>query len=268
VIWLLLLLLAAAALAPLALSLLRPAQARGRREADRALYRAQLAELARERDAGRLDEASHRAAMVEVQRRLLGAPAEEEDAPAPARAARAPAALTAALFLVPALAFAFYLWRGAPDVPSAPYALRAEAAARQEALLTTLRERIAQLDQRSEQARQGYVLLGGAELSRGNMAAAADAWRRALEARFETGLASDLAEVELDRGETDAASRLIARALREAPGNPRLRFLAGLAEARAGRNETARAAWRALLADTPADAPWRALLERSLAALP
>ena len=65
-IWVLLTLVALAALLPLALAVLRPKAARGRREADMALYRAQLAELDREREAGRLDEAAHRAARVEV----------------------------------------------------------------------------------------------------------------------------------------------------------------------------------------------------------
>ena len=57
--WFLAGLLALAALAPLGFALLRPAAARGRREADLALYRKQLAELERERAAGRLDEAAY-----------------------------------------------------------------------------------------------------------------------------------------------------------------------------------------------------------------
>ena len=65
-IWVLLMLVALAALLPLALAVLRPRAARGRRDADMALYRAQLAELDRERDAGRLDEAAHRAAVVDA----------------------------------------------------------------------------------------------------------------------------------------------------------------------------------------------------------
>ncbi len=58
------------------------------------------------------------------------------------------------------------------------------------------------------------------------------------------------------------------RALAEAPGDPRLRFLAGLLAAEAGRPAEARALWQALLADTPADAPWRGMLERAAQRLP
>ena len=265
--WFLAALVAAAALAPLGLALLRPPRARGRREADLALYRAQLAELDRERETGRLDQAAHRAAVVEVQRRLLGAPPDEAPGTAPERR-RGSAALLALVVLIPAAGVTLYLWRGVPGMPSAPHALRAEVAAREAALLDQLRARLAQLDPASDAARQGHVLLGNAERVRGNWQAAAEAWSRALEARFDPGLAGDLAEVELERGETEEAARWIARALAAAPGDPRLRFLAGLAEARAGRPETARATWRALLADAPADAPWRMLVERRLSELP
>ena len=58
------------------------------------------------------------------------------------------------------------------------------------------------------------------------------------------------------------------RALAEAPQEPKLRFLLGVVEAEAGQPERARATWRALLADSPPDAPWRALVERRLGALP
>jgi cytochrome c-type biogenesis protein CcmH len=51
------------------------------------------------------------------------------------------------------------------------------------------------------------------------------------------------------------------------PQDARLRFLAGLAEARAGRNPTARAIWTQLLADAPADAPWRNIVEERLRGL-
>ena len=68
-IWAAMLLLALAAMVPLVAMLFRPVVTRGRREADLALYRAQLAELDREAAAGRLEGDALRAAQVEVQRR-------------------------------------------------------------------------------------------------------------------------------------------------------------------------------------------------------
>lgn len=265
ILWLPPVLLALAVLLPLAWALLRPGRARGRREADVALYRAQLEELDRERDAGRLDEAGHRAARIEVQRRLIAAADQAE----PETAARRDRGLV--LPLVPLIALSalgLYLLHGSPGMPSAPYTLRAEVQQREDRLLATLRERLAAVDPRSEQARQGWVLLGNAESARGRAAGAIDAWQRAQEVRFEPGLAASIAEAEIGRGAPDAARPWIARGLAEAPGDPRLRFMAGAAEAAAGRPDAARTLWRALLADSPADAPWRPLVERQIANLP
>lgn len=262
--WLALAALAAVILAPLAWAVLRPPRARGRAEADRALYQAQLAELDTQRAEGRLDEAAHAAARVEVQRRLLNAPPPEA-APEPARASPL---LLAAAVLVPVAAVSLYLWRGYPEMPSASFEERAQARARDEALIGALRERLSRVDPTTEVGRQGFILLGNAERNRGRYDEASAAWTRALEARFDAGLAGDLAEVEIERGENAAAGALVARALAAQPGDPRLRFLAGLVEARSGRTENARSTWRALLADAPADAPWREVVEGRLRALP
>lgn len=267
-IWLLFLGLAVLALAPLGWALLRPARLRNRQEADLALYRAQLEELEREREAGRLEPEAYRAAKLEVQRRVLAAPglegAEQPGQP-PGRGA---AVLAALIFLLPALGFGVYLWHGQPDIPAAPFQERAAAAARDEALLQRLRERLAQGGAGPEVTRQGWILLGNAERGRGRMERAVEAWETALRLRFEGPLAAELAELQIERGEFAAAQGLLARALQIDPGEPRLRYLTGLAEARAGRTANARATWRALLAEAPADAPWRGLVERRLQELP
>jgi cytochrome c-type biogenesis protein CcmH len=262
--WIPLALLALAALLPLGAAVLRPSAARGRREADVALYRAQLDELDREREAGRLDEAGHRAARIEVQRRLIAAADQAEVE----TKRRSPALLMAIVPLLAAAGFGVYLLRGSPGMPSAPYDLRAEAAARDDQILATLRERLQALDPRSEQARQGWVLLGNAERARGNAEAAISAWTRAQDARFEPDLAGDIAEMEIARGAPASATPWLTRALADQPGDPRYRFLAGLVEAESGRPANARTLWQALLAETPPDAPWRGLLERRLSALP
>jgi cytochrome c-type biogenesis protein CcmH len=263
-IWLIFGLLALAAVAPLALSLLRPRRPRGRQAADQALYAAQRAELEREAAAGRLDPEAHRAALLEIQRRLLGAPADA----APVPGGQTAALLAALVFLLPAIGLGLYLLDGTPEIPAAPYVERRAAAQRDEALMGQLRARLAQMPPESESARQGWLLLGQAERARGNLAGAAEAWTRVLAARFDPGVAAELAEVELQRGEVEAAGRWIAQGLAAQPDEPRLRYLAGLAEAQAGRTENARSVWRQLLAAAPPDAPWRALVERRLQELP
>lgn len=264
-IWVLVGALALVAMLPLAIAVLRPARARGRAEADMALYRAQLAELDREREAGRLDAAAHAAATLEVQRRILAAPKDNE---AQSASRGAGAVVAAALFLIPAAGIGLYLYRGIPDMPSAPYDLRRQQMEAEEQLLRTLRERIAQVDPNSEAARQGLVLLGNAERNRGRLEAAVEAWTRATAIRFDPQIAGDLAELQIEQENFAEASALLVRALGNAPGDPRLRFLTGLAEARAGRPANARSVWTALLADAPRDAPWRQVVERQLQALP
>ena len=268
--WLLAGALAFAALAPLASALLRPdASARGRREADLALYRAQLAELERERAAGRLDEAGHAAAVLEVQRRLLASPeaaAAGSDAPPAAGGGRVP--LVLALVAVPAVAAGLYLANGNPGLPSAPFAERRDVAAQEEQLLASLRARLAAADPTSETARQGWVLLGNAERGRGRPDAAAEAYARALAVRFDAELAGQRAQALLEADRAEEAARFLAGTLPRAPDHIGLRFLSGLAEARAGRPESARTLWRELMTDAPADAPWRAMVERRMQDLP
>lgn len=263
-IWILVGALAALAMLPLAIATFRPARARGRAEADLALYRAQLAELDRERDAGRLEEAAHAAATLEVQRRILAAPKDD----AAKAGARSAAFVSAALFLVPALALGVYLMRGVPDMPSAPHDLRRQQAEAEEQLLAGLRARIAQLPPESEQARQGWVLLGNAERGRGRAEAAVAAWSRALAIRFDPGLAGDLAEQQMQLGNFDTAAQLLARALAQSPNDIRLRFFTGLAEEGAGRPANARRVWQALVDDAPPDAPWREMIQRRMQRLP
>jgi cytochrome c-type biogenesis protein CcmH len=225
VIWLALALLSLAALTPLALSLRGASAGPGRRDAALALHRAQLAELDRERDEGRIGAPEHAAAVLEVQRRLLAAAAEQEAGPG--ASSRTPVLMAVAL--VPMAALALYMISGIPDMPAMPLAERIafaksqpprKGAAEEADLIAQLRERISQLDPSSDQAREGYVLLGSAEGQRGDMAATADAWRHALKIRFDPTLAVETAEAitEVAGGKPDAeAIGLFRRALAEAP---------------------------------------------------
>lgn len=261
--WLALALVAALILSPVAYTLLRPPRGRGRGEADVALFHAQLSELDVQRSEGRLDEVAHKAATLEVQRRLLAAPAPESLA----SANRPSLILLAALVLVPVGGVVLYMERGVPDMPSATLAVRQEADAADEAMLTTLRERLTTADPSTQVGRQGFILLGNAERNRGRLAEASAAWERALSGGFDVGLASEVAELDIERNEPEAALRWINRALAMEPTDARLRYLQGLAEARAGRNDAARRLWTTLLADAPADAPWRNIVEERLRGL-
>lgn len=218
---LLLVLLAVVALAPLALAAWRQSAARGRRESALAIHRAQLRELDRDLADARIAPAEHATAVLEVQRRLLAAAetAEPEGAPASRRP------LLVALVATPLLAAGLYAIDGHPSMPAAPLAQRDLAADRAAAqagmLIDRLREKLATMDQTSEQTRQGYILLGNAEDSRGNLPRAAEAWRRAVTIRFDPDLAALAAEAQTrveGHVSTDSAD-LFRRALAEAPAS-------------------------------------------------
>lgn len=212
-IWLAILSLAVAALAPLALVLRRRTEAKGGRDPAIALHRDQLAELDRDLAEGRILPAEHATARLEVQRRLLQIAGTTEDAARPG--SRAP--VLAVLALVPVLALGLYIVGGSPGLPTA--SSREGRTAEEDALVGELRERLAAMDPHSEQARQGYVLLGNVEESRGNYAAAAAAWRSALQVRFDATLAARTAEAatQADGGVSDSSASLYRRALAAAP---------------------------------------------------
>ena len=113
------------------------------------------------------------------------------------------------------------------------------------------------------------MLLGNAERSRGAAGGGGGGLSRGRSpARFDAEIAGQLAQVLLEADRTEEARRLLAEALPRAPQHIGLRFLTGLAEARAGRPEMPAAVWRALVADAPAEAPWRAMVERRMQDLP
>ena len=227
------LLLAAACLAPVAFLFWRSDRARGRRESALALHRAQLTDLERDLAEGRLAPVEHAGAALEVQRRMLRAAEGSE----PETRNGGGTALALTLGLAPALALLLYLVGGQPGLPSVPHA-QIVAAQKQEAermtvLAGQLRERLTTLDLKSDMARRGYVMLGELEVGRGDLAAAAAAWKVALNAAFDPMLAARTA---------DALSAAAGKVTPEAA-----------------------ALFRRALAVAPPDAPWRSYAEQRLA---
>lgn len=226
-------LLALLALLPAGRALRMSSRLRGGRLPALELHRAQLRELDRDRADGLIASSEHEGARLEVQRRLLVAAAIPEPLPGSGSPRRAWMALAP----VPLGAAALYLIGGHPELPAQPVALRmAQADSRvqeDEALIATLRQGLARLDPAAPQARQGYVLLGQAEASRGAWGSAAAAWRVALAHGFEPTLAMQAAEAQSRADGTVS------------PDSADL--------------------FRRALAQAPADAPWRPLAEQRLA---
>ena len=147
---------------PLAFAFRRGRAPRRRRETALALHAAQLEELAREREEGRIGGPEYAAARLEVERRLLAADALTEAAPD----GNARLLLLATAVAVPVLAFALYLPSGTWWVPSAPHAawLARQQADQQrlDGFIAALRGHLAGLDPNSANASQGQAYLAEA----------------------------------------------------------------------------------------------------------
>jgi cytochrome c-type biogenesis protein CcmH len=255
----------------LALPLLRtPKPARARGEHDLAVYRAQLAELAREHEVGRLGATEHEAARLEVQRRMLAAAPEAPAAPPAPPAARW--AVAVSVLAVPALAAVLYLPRGNPDMPDFPLAQVAAQRAAETAEITRmlgmLRTRLATTAPGSPERLQGLVLLANTLRATGDLAGSVAPLREALAIRFDPEAAINLAEA-LTLGSEgrvpEEARALLARAVAVSPGDARGEFYLGLAERQAGETAAALSRWQRLAAATPPDAPWLPLLRQRIA---
>ncbi len=93
-------------------------------EADAAVYRDQIDELARDRSRGLIDEREAESARVEVARRLIAASERMGDAPVSASVGRRRIAAVVSLVAIPAIGLGVYTSLGKPDLPDLPLASR------------------------------------------------------------------------------------------------------------------------------------------------
>ena len=207
----------------------------GRREGELAIYRDQLAEIERERAAGTLPESEAAAARIEVERRILAA---GDQPPPPAHAdATLHKFLPPVLALaIPLLALGLYLQEGRPGLPAAPFvAGKAPPAAVDEPfsvekLLAAARARLAnQPDDPDALSALGEALT-----------------------------------LEANGTVTQPAVEALNKALANQPDDPRALYYLGLHEVQSGDSRAALARWRALLAKSPADAPFLPMLRAEI----
>lgn len=241
------------------------------RDADLAVYRDQLAEIARDAKAGRLPQAEAEAARVEVARRMLAADsAREADAGADdgGRAMRRRAAAVAGLVFVPAMAVVLYAQLGSPGLPGAPLDERLTAAPDRSDVAILVR-RVEEHLARNPNDGQGYEILAPVYLRMGRPEDAARAYAEAIR------ILGPSADRHSARGEalviasdglvTADAAKAFADAVALDPDEPRAGYFLGLAAEQDGRGQDAARIWEALLARTPPNAPYRPMLTAALA---
>jgi cytochrome c-type biogenesis protein CcmH len=257
----------------------RARAAASRRDYDLHVYRAQLAELAREQERGLLGAREAEAARLEVERRMLAADAaDRERRPRSATHGRHWAMAVAVLVALPGLAAGLYAYLGSPHQPGAPFAGRADErsqqAARQQETLPSVESMIARLEAQWASAPndlQMALRLGHAYALAGRFARAAEIYRQAISRHPEVAeLHSALGEVLVlasDGIVGPEARAAFDQALARDAGDARARFYGGLAMLQRGERQEALDTWIGLMADTPADAPWLPDLRQQTAAL-
>jgi cytochrome c-type biogenesis protein CcmH len=247
----------------------------GRRPSERGgsdvvVYRDQLDEIARDREAGLIGEAEAEAARVEVSRRLIAA-ADAAEAEKPSGVGsplwRRRLTAVAGLVLVPIGAAAFYLMVGSPQLPGEPLQARMRAIHNDKSISSL----VAQVEQhlvRNPNDVRGYAVLAPVYLQLGRFADAVRARRKVLE------LAGENAERQSDLGEaitaeangivTADAKKAFTRALALDSNEMKAKFFVGLAAEQDGDRHKAADMWRSMLRDGPADAPWVATVREAL----
>jgi cytochrome c-type biogenesis protein CcmH len=253
-----------------------------RRDYDLRVYRAQLAELTRERERGVLADREAEAARLELERRMLAADAaDRQSGQTPAWRGRHWVSAAVLLIGLPALAGSLYWQLGNPSQSAAPFASRAAERAQRASAQDRQRESlapdetmIAQLEARlarSPDDLEASLRLGQAYALGRQFERAAAIYRAAIERHEDVAqLRSALGEAlvmasggivgEEARGAFDAA-------LAQDPNDVRARFYTGLAKLQSGERQTALDAWASLIEDAPADAPWVPDLRRRAEAL-
>jgi len=232
---------------------------------DLAVYRDQLAEIERDRAAGRLPQGEAALARREVERRLLRA----GDAPAAAAGARPPARGLALglLLLVPLLGLGLYLAVGAPDLPARPLAGREAELADYRRLTAEVAELRVQVQQRPGDA-LAWRRLGLALIALGEVDGAVAAIQTALEQGAPPSETFALVAEAIIRKNGGAvppmARQMLAQAIELDPENWLALFLTGFALEQDGQPAAALELWRMIAAETAGSLPWQATLEAQI----
>ena len=234
------------------------------------VYRHQLGELEAERAGGLLEESEAAAARIEISRRLLASAAEAEHAvpgAATSQAVRRTVAIAVALF-VPLLTLGLYLTYGSPGVPSYPTAARTQAPLEGAQIGDLIARVEARLREHPEDG-EGWDVIAPVYLRLGRFRDAADAFDRAARLKGESvKRLSGFAEASVlgaDGIVTEDARLAYEKILKLEPGRAEARFWLALAKEQDGKLGEAVADYKALLSESPPDAPWRGALERRIA---
>ncbi len=223
------------------------------------IYKDQLAEVEQDIARGIISKRDAESAKTEIARRLLAA-AETEGTTE--TKSTSPGAIAAGVIGLGALgvSLAAYSYTGSPHLPDLPQAERAAQAEANPDLANLVGQVEKQLEKTPNDLR-GWSVLGPAYMRLRRFGDAAHAFRRAValspkDAELQTSLgeAITMSEAGLVSAEAHAA---FDAALGINPNHAKARFYLAIAAYQDGRKQEAITRWKELLADAPANAPWR-----------
>jgi cytochrome c-type biogenesis protein CcmH len=244
---------------------------RGRSGSDLAVYRDQLDEIDRDLAARLIGKQEAEAARVEVSRRLIAAADAAETRSATPQASalwRRRAISLVALIILPLSASALYLAFGSPGLPGMPLASRNAQAPETRSIESMVAQVEAHLERNPEDG-QGWEVLAPVYMRAGRFTDAVRARSNALR------LLGSTADREADLGEamvaaangvvTAEAKNVFERVLAMNASDVKARYYTGLAAEQDGKPLEAARIWRDVLAKAPPNAPYRPLIQDSLA---
>src|SRR5277367_6491484 len=227
-----------------------------------AFYKAQLEEIRRDVERGLLPQGEAESARAEAARRLIASASEPSEAPLPARRTRLAAAVLVAVGL-PAIAFSLYGRIGQPMLPDEPLASRKVTPQTDGGIEAAVAAVEARLTAKPDDGK-GWAVIAPVYMRLERYSDAAHAYAEALRLLGEDPsrrAAYGEALVAVAGGVvTDDARQAFDRALTDQPGQPQARYYVALAAEQEGKKADAVRDYRALLADSPPDAPWVAMV--------
>lgn len=234
------------------------------------VYKDQLAEIESDLAAGLIAPPEAEAARVEIARRLLASSGSERTPATEANLRWRRAAAALALVGLPLVATAVYLPLGSPRLGDFPLAQRTQ----QPGVDQSLEHMVAQVEQHLEKNPtdgRGWNVLAPVLARLGRYEDAVRAYRNSLAYNGESAeRRADLGEVLAGAAGgvvTDEAKSEFERARALNPDDLKANYFLGLAAEQDGRKAEAAAIWRGMLEKAPASAPWRQVVQTSLARL-
>jgi len=264
------LLMAAAAASALWPLVSRPRAIASALDHDRAIYSARISEIDTDQALGRIGESEADAARAEEGRKLIAASAKADAGPSVASPSLVRMMMVAAVVAVPGAAVLLYLSWGSPAKPDMAIATRDDRDPTQQTMDQLVSRAEAHLAKNPGDAR-GWKVLAPIYLSMGRTDDAVLAWRKAVQLEpANSENKSSLAEALVASGQgvvTQEAKALFETTLATRPGDAKSRFYLAMALGQQGDLAGAEAAWRSLIADSPADAPWQDAANEQLNAI-